>query len=88
MSSNSSSGFFPEGLTGRVGTLPLFYTTISKISDVVYSHNAITIQYRLSYVGREGTAHELLPLSLLGLSVVASVLEVLQGGPKVLDVVL
>lgn len=79
--------FCPQGLTGRVRTLPL-YTTISKISDAVCSHIAITIQYRLSYVGREATAHELLPLSLLGLSGVASVLEVLQGGPKVLDVVL
>ena len=41
-----------------------------------------------THVGREGTAHELLPLSVLGLSGVASVLEVLQGGPKVLDIVL
>lgn len=42
----------------------------------------------LSYVGREGTAHEFLPLSLLGLSGVAPVLEILQGSSKVLDIIL
>ena len=45
-------------------------------------------EHNLTHVGREGAAHELLPLSLLGLSGVASVLEILQGGPKVLDVIL
>ncbi len=42
----------------------------------------------LSYVGREGAAHEFLPLPLLGLSGVASVLEILQGSSKVLDIIL
>lgn len=45
-------------------------------------------EVRLTYVGGEGPAHELLPLPVLGLSGVASVLEILQSGPKVLDIVL
>lgn len=42
----------------------------------------------LPYIGCEGTTHEFLPLPLLGLSGVTPMLEVLQGGPKVLDIVL
>lgn len=41
-----------------------------------------------TYIGGEGAAHELLPVSILGLSGVASLLEVLQGGAKVLDIIL
>lgn len=36
----------------------------------------------------EGTAHQLLPLSFLGFLHVTSMLEILQGGPKVLDIIL
>lgn len=42
----------------------------------------------LPYIGCEGTTHEFLPLSLLGLSGITSMLEVLEGGPKVLDIIL
>lgn len=42
----------------------------------------------LTHVGRECTAQEFLPLSLLGLSGIAAVLEMLQRGPKVLNIIL
>lgn len=41
-----------------------------------------------THVGGEGSTQELLPLPLLGLSGVATMLEVLQSAAKVLDVVL
>lgn len=47
----------------------------------------ITIR-QFTYIRGEGAAHEILPLSLLGLSGIASVLEILQGTPEVLDIIL
>lgn len=44
--------------------------------------------WAVTHVGREGSAQELLPLPLLGLSGVAPMLEILQSAAEVLDVVL
>lgn len=44
--------------------------------------------WAVTYVGREGSTQELLPLPLLGLSGVAPMLKILQSAAKVLDVVL
>lgn len=46
------------------------------------------IQAHAAYVCGEGAAQELLSFSLLGFSGVASVLEVLESGPQVLNIVL
>lgn len=57
-------------------------------TKVTANFTSLVATVHLTYVGCEGSAHEFLPLSLLGLSGIASMLEILQGGPKVLDIIL
>lgn len=76
-----NAGFMPNKSTFTSPSLGL-------VATVHPDSFPTSFKVHLTYVGREGSAHEFLPLSLLGLSGVASVLEILQGGPKVLDIIL
>lgn len=57
-------------------------------TKVTANFTSLVATVHLTYVGCEGSAHEFLPLSVLGLSGIPSMLEILQGGPKVLDIIL